>query len=99
MTRARLYSECDPRRTLDLRIDSNTTDKRAPLSGKSFRFAIVASRWNDSLVSRLIDGALEALKEVAVDDAAIEVYRVPGSFELPLCALKAAASKKFDAAF
>jgi len=48
-------------------------------------------------VSRLIDGALEALKEVAVDDAAIEVYRVPGSFELPLCALKAAASKKFDA--
>jgi len=48
-------------------------------------------------VSRLIDGALEALKEVAVDDAAIQVYRVPGSFELPLCALKAAASKKFDA--
>ena len=48
-------------------------------------------------MSRLIDGALEALKEVAVDDAAIEVYRVPGSFELPLCALKAAASKKFDA--
>jgi 6,7-dimethyl-8-ribityllumazine synthase len=67
------------------------------LSGRDFRFAIVATRWNDSLVSRLVDGALEALKEVAVDDAAIEVYRVPGSFELPLCALKAAASKKFDA--
>lgn len=48
-------------------------------------------------MSRLIDGALEALKEVSVDDKAIEVYRVPGSFELPLCALKAAASKKFDA--
>jgi 6,7-dimethyl-8-ribityllumazine synthase len=80
-----------------LRIDSNTTDNRAPLSGRDFRFAIVATRWNDSLVSRLVDGALEALKEVAVDDAAIEVYRVPGSFELPLCALKAAASKKFDA--
>jgi 6,7-dimethyl-8-ribityllumazine synthase len=67
------------------------------VSGKNFRFAIVASRWNDSLVSRLIDGALEALKEVAVEDQGIEVYRVPGSFELPLCALKAAASKKFDA--
>jgi 6,7-dimethyl-8-ribityllumazine synthase len=48
-------------------------------------------------VSRLVDGALEALKEVSVDDEAIEVYRVPGSFELPLCALKAAESKQFDA--
>jgi 6,7-dimethyl-8-ribityllumazine synthase len=95
--RARLYSDCDPRRTLDLRIDSHTTDNRAPLSGKDLRFAIVASRWNDSLVSRLIDGALEALKEVSVDDKAIEVYRVPGSFELPLCALKAAESKNFNA--
>jgi 6,7-dimethyl-8-ribityllumazine synthase len=45
----------------------------------------------------LIDGALEALAEASVDDQAIEVYRVPGSFELPLCALKAAESKKFDA--
>jgi 6,7-dimethyl-8-ribityllumazine synthase len=80
-----------------LRIDTHTTKNRGPLSGQNFRFAIVASRWNDSLVSRLIDGALEALKEVSVDDKAIEVYRVPGSFELPLCALKAAASKKFDA--
>jgi len=67
------------------------------LSGKNFRFAIVASRWNDSLVSRLIDGALEALQEVSVDDTAIEVYRVPGSFELPLGALKAAESRNFDA--
>ena len=67
------------------------------MSGKNFRFAIVASRWNDSLVSRLIDGALEALQEVSVDDTAIEVYRVPGSFELPLGALKAAESRNFDA--
>jgi len=47
-------------------------------------------------VSRLIDGAREALKEAAVDDKDIELYRVPGSFELPLCALKAAESGKFD---
>jgi 6,7-dimethyl-8-ribityllumazine synthase len=80
-----------------LRIDSQTTDQRAPVSGKSFRFAIVASRWNDSIVSRLVEGALEALKESSVDDDAIEIYRVPGSFELPLCALKAAESGKFDA--
>jgi len=57
----------------------------------------VASRWNDSLVSRLVDGALDALHEASVNDDAISIYRVPGSFELPLCALKAAESKKFDA--
>jgi 6,7-dimethyl-8-ribityllumazine synthase len=57
----------------------------------------VASRWNDSLVSRLIDGARDALKEASVDEEGIEIYRVPGSFELPLCALKAAGSGRFDA--
>jgi 6,7-dimethyl-8-ribityllumazine synthase len=67
------------------------------LSAKGFRFAIVASRWNDSLVSRLIEGALDALEELSADVKTIEVFRVPGSFEIPLCALKAAASEKFDA--
>ena len=67
------------------------------LSGKGFRFAIVASRWNDSLVSRLIEGALDALEELSVDKKTVEVFRVPGSFEIPLCALKAAESGKFDA--
>ena len=67
------------------------------LNAKGFRFAIVASRWNDSLVSRLIDGALDALAELSADENAVEVFRVPGSFEIPLCALKAAASGKFDA--
>jgi 6,7-dimethyl-8-ribityllumazine synthase len=66
-------------------------------SGKGFRFAIVASRWNDSLVSRLIEGALDALEELSVDKNTVEVFRVPGSFEIPLCALKAAESGKFDA--
>ena len=81
--------------TLDLRIDSDTTNQS--LSGQGFRFAIVASRWNDSIVSRLTEGAIEALKEASVDVGDIEIYRVPGSFELPLCALKAAESGKFDA--
>jgi 6,7-dimethyl-8-ribityllumazine synthase len=65
--------------------------------GKGFRFAIVASRWNDALVSRLIDGAIKALAESSVDEAAVQIFRVPGSFEIPLCALKAAESRKFDA--
>ena len=66
-------------------------------SAKGFRFAIVGSRWNDALVTRLIDGALEALKESAADTDGVQIYRVPGSFELPLCALKAAESGWFDA--
>jgi 6,7-dimethyl-8-ribityllumazine synthase len=67
------------------------------LNAKGFRFAIVASRWNDSLVSRLIEGALDALEGLSADVKAIEVFRVPGAFEIPLCALKAAESGKFDA--
>lgn len=67
------------------------------LNAKDFRFAIVASRWNDSLVSRLIEGALDALSELSAEAQAIAVFRVPGAFEIPLCALKAAESGKFDA--
>jgi|SRR5215813_11974235 len=78
-----------------LRID--TEQDRGRLNANGFRFAIVASRWNDSLVSRLLDGALEALKESDAADDAIEIFRVPGSFEIALCALKAAESGKFDA--
>jgi 6,7-dimethyl-8-ribityllumazine synthase len=77
-----------------LRIDSSN---RETFSAGGFRFAIVASRWNDSLVSRLIDGALDALKESSADDEAVQIFRVPGCFEIPLCALKAAESGKFDA--
>jgi len=85
-------------RTLNLRIDNpQDNDNREPLSGKNFRFAIVASRWNDALVTRLVDGALQALKEAAVDDDSIEIYHVPGAFETSLCALKAAETGKFDA--
>jgi 6,7-dimethyl-8-ribityllumazine synthase len=77
--------------------DLQTKTHQGTLNAKGFRFAIVASRWNDSLVSRLIDGALDALGELSVDDNSVEIFRVPGSFEIPLCALKAAAGGKFDA--
>lgn len=78
------------------------TEKSQPtaqheLTAKGFRFAIVASRWNDEIVSRLIDGARGALTEVDADAAAIEVFRVPGAFEIPLCAQKAAEAGRFDA--
>ncbi len=78
------------------------TEKSQPtvqseLSAKGFRFAIVASRWNDEIVSRLIDGARMALAELHADADAVVLFRVPGAFEIPLCAQKAAESGRFDA--
>ena len=58
----------------------------------SYRIAIVASEYNSVIVDRLIDGAQHALK----DQKLVQVIRVPGSFEIPLAAKKAAQSKKYD---
>ena len=62
-----------------------------------FRFAIVVSRWNHELTSRLAAGAYEALKCRNASDDAVETFHVPGAFELPLACLKAARSGRFDA--
>jgi 6,7-dimethyl-8-ribityllumazine synthase len=59
----------------------------------SYRFAIVASEYNSVIMDRLIDGARRALK----DQKQVRVIRVPGSFEIPLAAKKAAQTKEFDA--
>lgn len=55
------------------------------------RYAIVASRWNPRIVDALVDGALHGLREHGVDDAAIDVVRVPGAWEIPQAAAKLAA--------
>jgi 6,7-dimethyl-8-ribityllumazine synthase len=67
------------------------------LNAEGFRFAIVASRWNDFLTSRLVEGALDALERLGADEKSVELFKVPGSFEIPLLARKVAASKKWDA--
>ena len=67
------------------------------LSAGGFRFALVSSRWNDFLTARLVEGALDALARLGADDDAVEHFRVPGSFEIPLAALKVAQSGRFDA--
>ena len=67
------------------------------LNGQGFRFAIVASRWNDFISSRLVEGALDALARLGADEKGVDVYRVPGAFEIPLLALRLAESEKFDA--
>jgi len=58
-----------------------------------YRFVIVASEYNSVIMDRLIEGAKRSLK----DQAHVSVIRVPGSFEIPLVAKKAALSKNYDA--
>ena len=67
------------------------------LNATGFRFALVVSRWNDFLTSKLTDGALDALERLGADENAVEIFKVPGSFELPLTARKVAESGNFDA--
>jgi 6,7-dimethyl-8-ribityllumazine synthase len=67
------------------------------LNADTFRFAIVASRWNELISARLVEGALDALKRLGASDSNVHLYRVPGSFEIPLLALRLAQSRKFDA--
>ena len=49
------------------------------------------------LTSRLLEGALDALESSGANESAVEVFKVPGAFELPLASLKAAESGRFDA--
>lgn len=67
------------------------------LVGKDLSIGIVAGRFNDFIVSKLVDGALDGLKRHGVNENDIELSLVPGAFEIPLIAKKMANSKKYDA--
>ena len=64
---------------------------------KGMKFGIVASRFNDFISGRLIEGAIDTLIRAGADEKDIAVYKVPGAFELPLAAKKLAKSTRFDA--
>jgi 6,7-dimethyl-8-ribityllumazine synthase len=66
------------------------------LSGNGRRFAIVAARFNDFIVEKLIDGAKEALRRTGVAQDDVELYRCPGAMEIPGLARKVADTGKFD---
>ena len=67
------------------------------VASENFKIGIVASRFNDFVVGRLVEGALDGLKRHNVKDGNITLAKVPGAFEIPVVAKKMAASKKFDA--
>ena len=61
------------------------------------RFAIVVARFNELITERLLAGAARAFRDHGVPDDAVDVAHVPGSFEIPLVALKLAASRDYAA--
>jgi 6,7-dimethyl-8-ribityllumazine synthase len=67
------------------------------LIGSSKKFAIVASRFNEFIVSKLVSGAQDGLVRHGVNDDDITLAWVPGAFEIPLIAQKLAKSGKYDA--
>lgn len=67
------------------------------LSASGLRVAIVASRFNDDVVSRLIEGALECLSRHGADDGDVHLVRVPGAFEIPTAVAKLLSTRRYDA--
>jgi 6,7-dimethyl-8-ribityllumazine synthase len=68
-----------------------------PLRTDGRRFAVVASRFNEFIVDKLLAGALDALSRSGASDDEVEVFRCPGAFEIPGLARRALATGRFDA--
>jgi len=67
------------------------------LNGSGKRFGIVASRFNDMITRKLIEGAMDCLLRHGTDQNDITIVWVPGSFEIPVAAQKMAAANRYDA--
>ncbi|MFA5142719.1 MAG: 6,7-dimethyl-8-ribityllumazine synthase [Candidatus Omnitrophota bacterium] len=69
---------------------------KADLSAKGRKFAIVISRFNEFISTKLLEGSLDTLARHGAQESHQDVVWVPGAFEIPLTALKLAKSKKYD---
>jgi 6,7-dimethyl-8-ribityllumazine synthase len=78
-------------------VDDRIKTIEGDFSARGLRFGIVASRFNDFIVDRLLDAAVATLTKHGVAPTDIEVVRVPGAFETPLAVKKLAASRRFQA--
>lgn len=67
------------------------------LIAQGLKIGIIAARFNEFIVGKLVGGALDGLKRHGVEEDDIEIAWVPGAFEIPLVAKKMAKSKKYDA--
>ena len=67
------------------------------LNAQDLHIAIVVARFNSFITERLVEGAIDTIRRHGGDPDKIEVFKVPGCFEIPVAADKIAASKSFDA--
>jgi 6,7-dimethyl-8-ribityllumazine synthase len=80
---------------VETRGEANHIEGNLSAAGRSF--GVVASRFNDLIVRRLLDGALDAIQRHGGDLASVDVAWVPGSYEIPLAAKRLAISGRYDA--
>jgi 6,7-dimethyl-8-ribityllumazine synthase len=78
-------------------MDERIKTFEGDFNARGLRFGIVASRFNDFIVDRLLDAAVSTLLKHGVAAGDIEVVRVPGAFEAPLAIKKLATSRRFQA--
>jgi 6,7-dimethyl-8-ribityllumazine synthase len=67
------------------------------ISAEGYRFGLIVSRFNDFISSKLVEGAVDALKRHGAAEEQLLLVKVPGAFEIPLAAKKLAESGKVDA--
>jgi 6,7-dimethyl-8-ribityllumazine synthase len=67
------------------------------LSIRDARFCVISARFNEAIVDRLTEGAVTTLERLGVESGEIHLLRVPGAFELPLAAQRAAKTRQYDA--
>jgi len=79
-----------------LKAMRRSEDEKSASSATGRRFAVLATRWYDEVVDGLIAGALDAFREHGALESDVELFRVPGAFEMPLAAQKAAETGRFD---
>jgi 6,7-dimethyl-8-ribityllumazine synthase len=76
----------------------HASERQDPLpDGRGLRVAIVVSRFNPNVTSRLRDGAMEALTVAGAEPSSVEVIEVPGAFEIPFAARALASTHRYDA--
>lgn len=78
-------------------MNAKVTCLEGKLMASGLKFGIVCSRFNEFFVSKLLDGAVDAIVRHGGDAAAIDVAWVPGSYEIPFAVKKLAASGRYDA--
>jgi len=78
-------------------MEKNMKEFKGQLISKGFTYAIIVSRFNNFVTEKLLDGAKDALTRSGAKEDEMDVFRVPGAFEIPLVAKRLLLKKKYQA--